>query len=259
MNMVICTAAAPGNSLLILKGMNRGTYFNKSFRLLLVCCCFSPASQAQDSSSAGLLNQLDSMRNSRSEAAHFAGIYYEVTRKAGRFSLREDSSGRQFMLTMEKAFAGYFFRAASAKNQGAPVPGVWAAYFADSTLKPLQYRLLGINAHINGDIWQALVASFSPGELRRYRKTYFRFNRSLAVEYKEVYLAAFHEHAKIRWLHFSTGGLDRFYGRTLLWRWRRRQYRLALLYHTNPAAFERKARKTRQKTEYMNRLILRHL
>ncbi|MBO0825553.1 MAG: hypothetical protein J2P27_17130, partial [Actinobacteria bacterium] len=57
------------------------------------------------------------------------------------------------------AFVGLYLDALQADLGGGQVPGPWAAAFAAArSLPPLQHILLGMNAHINYDLPQALLA-----------------------------------------------------------------------------------------------------
>lgn len=63
------------------------------------------------------------------------------------------------------AFAGLYLDALEASLRGRDVPGPWAAAFAaDATVAPLRHVLLGMNAHINYDLPQALLAVISDAE-----------------------------------------------------------------------------------------------
>ena len=63
------------------------------------------------------------------------------------------------------AFAALYLDALEASLHGRDVPGPWAAAFAaDGTVAPLRHVLLGMNAHINYDLPQALLAVISDAE-----------------------------------------------------------------------------------------------
>jgi len=63
------------------------------------------------------------------------------------------------------AFAALYLDALEASLHGRDVPGPWAAAFtADGTVPPLRHVLLGMNAHINYDLPQALLAVISDAE-----------------------------------------------------------------------------------------------
>lgn len=72
------------------------------------------------------------------------------------------------------AFADLYLDAVEAWGHGAPVARPWAVAFGARDLPPLRHVLLGLNAHINFDLPQALIAvipsrDFDDPELLRWR------------------------------------------------------------------------------------------
>jgi hypothetical protein len=64
------------------------------------------------------------------------------------------------------AFAGLYLDALESGLRGERVPGPWAAAFgAGRAVAPVRHGLLGMNAHINYDLPQALLAVISDAEL----------------------------------------------------------------------------------------------
>src|SRR5207244_5895277 len=65
-------------------------------------------------------------------------------------------------------FAQLYVDALAADLAGAPVPSPWRVAFATARdrpdLPPLRHVLFGMNAHINYDLPQALIAVISPAE-----------------------------------------------------------------------------------------------
>jgi hypothetical protein len=205
-----------------------------------------------------LLSRLDSVRNSTSVSRHFAAIYFETTAGAMDYFSQQDQRGQQLVQRLELCFADFFFAAAEAHQENRPVAREWDAYYADSAASPLACLLYGVNAHINGDIWQALTLEFTAQELNELRGYYLRYIRELYLIYETVYARALSENKKIRTLHSLSLGLDKWYGRTMLVRWRKRQLRLAGLFFTNQSLFEKKRKLLDRKMERLNRLIKKH-
>lgn len=216
-------------------------------------------SAQQDPGEIALLQKLDSMKRSRSVARHFAELYYSTTVKAADFFLNRSKKENDFIHRFETRFANFFFRAAEAHDQHIPVSREWKAYFADTVLSPLQYKLLGINAHINGDIWKVLTVEFSLEEIKKNRDSYFSFQKKLKDQYREFYVSSRKSSARIRLLHVATAGLDKLYGKMMLTRWRKRQLQLAFLYFNNRQRFDSRLKKLYKKMDHTDRLILRHL
>lgn len=232
----------------------------KSSATFLFFIFFSSAAYPQISNGEiGLLKKLDSIKNSSSVSRHFAGLYFITTNKAVDFFLGKPEKERMFVQRLETSFADYFFRSARAFAEGATVPEEWGTYFKDTSLTPLQYQLLGINAHINGDIWQALVSAFSLEEIQNGKKNYFEFNRELIRQYKEFYNWSVAENARIKLLHAATAGIDKLYGKLMLIRWRKRQLRLAILYYADKDRFNKRIETLNKKMKHIDRLILHNL
>lgn len=160
---------------------------------------------------------------------------------------------------MEKAFAELFFHSAETFRAGNKIPPEWKSYYADSSLKPIQYQLLGINAHINGDIWKALVNEFSNEEIRAYKKAYHQFGKELTAQYKSFYYLSVNTNPKLHLLDQASLGFAKWYGTWMLKKWRKRQLRMAHLYQTDKKRFDQQSKKLNRKMELINRLILTHL
>ena len=206
-----------------------------------------------------LLQKLDSIKKSQSVARHFAELYFSTTVKAiDHFSTRSKKEN-DFIQRFEIRFAGFFFCSAEAHSQQIPIPREWKAYYTDTALSPLQYKLLGINAHINGDIWKVLTIEFSLDEIKKNKDSYYSFQKRLRDQYREFYISSRKSSAKIRILHAATAGLDKLYGKMMLTRWRKRQLQLAILYFNNTQKFDIKLKKLYKKMDHIDRLILRHL
>lgn len=224
--------------------------------LFFLSLCFLSAIRGQISDGEDhLLKQLDSVSHSSSISKYFAGLYYHTTLNAKDFFASSDGMTRDFMQRLEVRFGNYFFDAVNSYESGKSVSSVWATYYADSSLSELQYLLLGINAHINGDIWKALTTEFSLKEIETNKQEYFRYYEGLKKIYTDVYHTALDSEKKFRLLHQLSFGLDKWYGRMMLHRWRKRQMRLAILFFTNPKKFEKKNKRLQKKMGRINGMI----
>ncbi len=92
----------------------------------------------------------------------FNGLYLQVTQAvetrvhAGGFT---DSA---WIAALDVEFAGFYFAALASSLSGAATPGCWQALFAERNqpmIARIQFALAGMNAHINHDLPQAVVAS----------------------------------------------------------------------------------------------------
>lgn len=206
----------------------------------------------------GLLQQLDSIRNSPSVSRHFAGIYLDATVQALHYFGRKDLRIQQLMERCEMQFATYFMEAACAFEKKEKIPAAWQFYYADSNASPLRHILYGANAHINGDIWQTLVVAFTPAEINEIRSSYLDFTKELLRVYKHIHATAVSSSSRIQILHRASLGLDQLYGQRMLVRWRKRQLMLAELYFSNRVLFEKKLQQLHRRMDKLNRLIRRH-
>ncbi len=225
-----------------------------SMKLIMI-----PASAQPSFTEKKLLQELDSASRASAPAKYFASIYLTTTEKAIRYYAADTSAQKQLILRFEDRFAGLYFSSAGNFIHHQPVADAWKNYYRDSLMPPVKYMLYGINAHINGDIWQALQQSFSYDELKTVRPAYDGFYQGLLLEYNEFYRAAYRASRTIRHLHLLTLGADKLYGRLLLKRWRKRQMKLALTYYTDNNKFGYKLAKLKRKKERIDRLIGRHI
>lgn len=229
----------------------------KNLLLFLWLLVYRPAASQEPDPEFRLLQQLDSVAKSPSPARYFAVLYLETTGRAIAFYQEARPAEKEFIERLELNFAGYFFRAAT--QPPGELSQVWKPYFSDSSLSAFQYQLLGINAHINGDIWQALVTGFTPEELRVHRRHFTRFQQGLKKQFCQFYWDNVNTTPVTRLLHAGTGGLSRIFGIMMLSRWRKRQYRLARFYYSDPGKFSRLLQKITRKKERLDRLVFRHL
>ncbi len=224
---------------------------------LLLVACLTARSQSPLPGEQPLYI-LDSLRKTTGTARFFAERYYNTTRKAILFATRRKPSEQAFLNRFEEQFTGLFLDAVRKSTAGENVTGVWSDYFRSDTLHPLRLQLLGINAHINGDIWKALVASCDPAELQRNKRCYFAFNRYLKKEFDEFYEEAADADIRLAVIREISPGLSTKAGHRLLIHWRKRQFKLARLHDTDPVRFRDLYDRISQKRESLNRLICNH-
>ena len=225
------------------------------FSIILIFNFSSPSFLQVLNTEKVILSKLDSIRNASSLSRYFASAYYETTRDAVEFYSGTQQKIHSLMDKFEQRFADLFFKAASAQKEGEQIPPEWNYYYLDSAYTPLQYLLIGINTHINEDIWQALIAQFSLFEIEEIKANYFAFYKSLKNEYNRIYSQAWLTNQRIRQLHFITFGLDKEYGKMMLKKWRRRQFKIAALYYKNPVRFDQKLMILKRKTANLNHMI----
>jgi hypothetical protein len=116
---------------------------------------------------AAMQGRLDALGPEQEHRREFLGTYQRTTiavGKAVRDGIFEDGP---WVEDWDVAFANLYLDALDADLGGGRVPRPWRlAFEAPPDLKPLQHVLLGINAHINYDLPQALLAVISDEEFR---------------------------------------------------------------------------------------------
>ncbi len=97
----------------------------------------------------------------------FNGLYLQVTQAVeARGELGEAGSGEfsdpAWIAALDVTFAGFYLNAVRDSLSGAKTPGCWQALFAvrnQTAIARIQFALAGVNAHINHDLPQAVVAT----------------------------------------------------------------------------------------------------
>jgi len=226
--------------------------------LLVFTISFKSFSQ-QYLDSSGLIARLDSITMSGSQASHFADLYLQTTITADEYIQTLPPEAGQMMKKLEQGFAEYFFHAIDADKAGNGLPGVWENYFNGNKLSLLQLKLMGANAHINGDIWQALTSSFSLEEIKKLEPVYKRYSKTINKVFSDLFESAIRSDKRLRNLHLITLGLDKVYGKIMLQKWRNRQLRLAIFNFEHPKKFERLKKRIDIKKERIDRMIIKRL
>ena len=191
--------------------------------------------------------------------SHFGELYLKTTISADTYIETLPEQGRILMKRLEQNFAQYFFRAIDASYNGSPVPNEWKNYFNGKDLSVLQLKLMGANAHINGDIWQAMSCSFTLEELKSLKPYYKNYNRSIAKVFDDLFESAIENDKRLLNLHSLTLGLDKVYGKMVLRKWRNRQLKLAINSYSNPKKFKRLKKQTETKMNKIDKVIMKRL
>lgn len=216
---------------------------------MAITSCASPGGQE-------LMNRIDELAGLSQPAGWFAALYKTTTEKANEFYDHADPATREFIERLKIRFATIFFNALRLHEEGATVPGHWRIFFRTRHLKPVQYYLLGSNAHINGDICSALTTEFREDEIREQYHSFLHFDEGLKSVYDDLYRQLFQASFSTRMLHYMSGGLSKKYGYTCLKQWRCRQVKLALLHFQNPRSFRKKMKIVRFRMKLIDQLIV---
>jgi Family of unknown function (DUF5995) len=112
--------------------------------------------------------QLDELRQADDARAVFHATYLRTTRAVADALRAGAFLDADWVERWDVAFAGLYLDALDAARRGDPVPRPWAVAFAaaagERSLPALQHVLLGMNAHINYDLPQALLAVIGDDE-----------------------------------------------------------------------------------------------
>ena len=133
--------------------------------------------------------RLDSLPPSREPLRAFLGTYRRTTMAVGAAVATANFDDPGWVEDWDVAFAQFYLDALDAElSGGSTVPRPWRlAFDAPSSLPPLRHVLLGINAHINFDLPQALLAVISdddfadPQTLSRRQRDHERIDAVLSA------------------------------------------------------------------------------
>jgi hypothetical protein len=92
----------------------------------------------------------------------FNWLYLRVTQAVEARVNSGEFSDSAFMAALDVQFAGYYFAALDAALSGGSAPGCWQAMFDQRNqiaIARIQFAVAGINAHINHDLPEAVVAT----------------------------------------------------------------------------------------------------
>jgi len=206
------------------------------------------------------LYQLDSLGKSNSISRYFGSLYFSFLQSIEKQLSPADSVTRQLVRRFEKGFSQFYIDACEAYQQRrAPAIQEWSAYFSDSSLEPIQYKLLGANAHLNGGLWQALTNSFSQEEMQTLKNEFVIFKKSLNQTYKLVYHEAVADNRRVNDLEKLSVGTSQWIGNYYLYKWRKRQMRLARLYWSGSGKYFILLKKIKKKKRKIDWLIIHTL
>jgi hypothetical protein len=194
---------------------------------------------AQRIYNANLLDTLQQISKTNTPAKYFAKLYYNAIAITNVYAATKPDSVRAFIFGFESVFAPTFFKSYRDFIAHKPQVFAWQRYYADTSLNELQYQFMGMNAHINGDMWLALKDKYSYDTLKKYRQSLLQFQKTLNVFFDSIYISS-KGYKKIKWLHLLTLGTDRIIGRRLILHWRKRQGQMALLFYSAPKKCVRK-------------------
>ena len=134
-----------------------------------------------------LQGRLDSLPAGMEFRRTFIATYRRTTEAVGRAISDGSFDDPRWVAAWDGAFANLFFVAHDADLAGKPPPRPWRLAFTPTEgVNPLQHLLLGMNAHINFDLPQSLLAVIpnddftDPTLIERRRRDHERIDHILA-------------------------------------------------------------------------------
>jgi hypothetical protein len=113
-----------------------------------------------------LQRRLDGLPAASAHRRTFLETYLRTTEAVGQAVAVDRFEDSGWVRRWDVTFAGLFLAAHDADSSGGPVPRPWRlALTADPALPPLVHLLVELNAHVNWDLPQALLAVLDDGDL----------------------------------------------------------------------------------------------
>jgi Family of unknown function (DUF5995) len=110
----------------------------------------------------GILQAIEAACSDGDGLKWFNWLYLQVTQAVETRVNAGDFTNPAWIAALDAEFAGFYFAALRSSLSGASTPGCWQAMFADRDqlmTARIQFALAGMNAHINHDLAQAVVAT----------------------------------------------------------------------------------------------------
>lgn len=193
-------------------------------------------------------------------ARHFASIYLKTDSLLHEHAAITDSFSTQLNLRFGMQFREAFLQAAHASSNQSTIPPVWAFYFRDSNRHPFTYWLLGVHAHIIGDMPVILAGSLSPTELRHHKRSFRRLNSVFDQQTDWAIQRILTDQKQLRIWHRLSFGMDRIVAKHIVHRWRAKAFRRAKRIQANRAPelrWERQFERMNRRLERLGKRFFR--
>jgi hypothetical protein len=132
------------------------------------------------------MQQIDEGLAPKDGVAYFNRLYLEVTKAVQAATANVTFADPKFTERLDVVFAGLYFAAASTLGTGATCPVAWRPLVEERAAKraPIQFAMVGMNAHINHDLPMAVVETckelgVEPEDGSPQHMDYQRINRIL--------------------------------------------------------------------------------
>jgi hypothetical protein len=161
-----------------------------------------------------------------------------------------------FIEKFEAKFGPYFFQSYQKFMQNEAQNKVWQFYYDHPNLNDLQYKFIGMNAHISGDMWLALVNAHTYDSIIKYKKNLLQYQKAFNVFFDSIFATTL-QYKKVKHLHHLTLGFDKYIGRRMVYRWRKQAVQMALLWYNNKKKFNRQRKRLDKKMQRLNRFAFK--
>lgn len=215
------------------------------------------SAQSETQYNKAFLDTLNAIANGGTISSHFAKLYYNTILATNEFAKDQPETVKQFVLGLDSVFIPIFFEAHKQFIEAKSIPKNWQPYYQYQNLNVLQYQFMGMNAHINGDLHLALIEKFSYDTIKKYQKDLLSFQKVLSRIVDSVYSST-QQIKNLRTFHILTLGTDKMLARKMVWHWRLRQVRLALLFYKDPVAYQKKRKRVEKQMHYWNQRVLHY-
>jgi Family of unknown function (DUF5995) len=214
--------------------------------------------QAQYTYNKVALDSLLSIAKDSTISKPFAQMYIQSIEISNIYLHTLTANEKEFIMQFSTKFSGLFFAAHNSFVNHHAIPSNWQFYYQQQHSNDLQYKFMGLNAHVNGDISLALIAAHHYDSILKYKTTIINFQKSFDVFFDSIYKTTF-AYKKLRHIHHITLGLDKWIGKRMVYRWRKRQVNLALWYHTNFPKYMRMRKRIDKQMQRLNRFAIKKM
>jgi hypothetical protein len=223
--------------------------------LYIISCC---TLYAQEVHNKPLLDTLQQIKSNITIAKHFADLYYEAIVITNKQLQTGAPNEIVFIEKFESQFAPLFFKQYDNYIEHNTINNVWNYYFDNKSLNDLQYKFIGMNAHINGDMAIALVNAHSLDSLKKHKNYLLKFQKTYNQFFDSI-LATTLQYKRVKTLHHLSLGLDKYIGRRMVYRWRKKAVQMALLWYTNKKKYYRCRNRLDHKMHRINTFAINNI
>ena len=149
---------------------------------------------------------LDSIGHSNSIAKYWADTHLRLILFAEEQLSTLDANTQKLIRRFEAIYTQFFIDACNEFQRNQQIRSDWRPYFSDSALQPIQYKLLAVNADLNGELWQALCHSYTFDEMVMLKEEFKIFKKSLNKIYRIVADEAAMQTKRVALLHTLSFG-----------------------------------------------------